>query len=976
MVETRSQKTTEERKEMLEMEVNTDQAMNDNQEVNGLEGRGRRLASKSTPVEQGNDFATSTGTLDREEMSELSDISTEIVATRRSPTDNTMMAGGTEKQTTSSSFSERMRNTLGNIFPFTMGVGTGNEGESQEEEEEEEEQVDFGSQVNLNNSTQENEAYVERETGTMDKFGVVRTISKEVNTPSQSRGFAIMTNSEPQTGESRNKGLGNALADPEVDNEKTSRQGVEARISTSTKLPGTNRVAPPLVTPLVDNGTALEEALNNIVGSIGEQNEQMSIRMSELERAVHIERESLREEINRNIQEVGRSENRLKERTDEHIAKNLSRMKREAEQRELRLRDDMEKLRIQQEQSLGTPDTKIDAMMERRTQAIMNRLDGLLGSKSGPKEGEPNSGGPSREPKVNFNEHQRRRTYGSSRGRGSSSGYATRDNRTWGPNSRASSSGNRQTSNERPTQGTHATGRSDSGNRRHASQGGNTHGDSDCRDAPNTEPLTRYEDTQAGHSRDATAMATAFEPLNRSLETFLTRLSRTNERSEKSRRVFKKPRCYEDESDGCIDTWIEVMKLHFEEEDLSERQECSALTSNLEGTALICVMAKKQYQRDTAEKIFEILLNRFGSGVQGHQAMMRFEKRRQREDETIDKFLDDLEMLRRRSHPDESNRRMNLAVASKFIDGVKNDELRTMLATHYTPLSTNAPTPEELRLKSKEYLLLKPPSRSGYFKNNYGNFNNGPANQGNNWYKPRDDMDKRRSCANCSSTDHHVSACPTYKQGMKAIGFNLEDEDASELDHEGFMRRVIAKLGPRCFFCNLKGHLKSDCPQFWDAVADIKHPRHEEALSGVKTSKARLLSEAEARSKDKPQELATKKMQAVTEETREPESVTAADDFKIDYRAAARDALNRVQQELVTKEIEQKVKLELEHEKLQEQLNTFEATEVEETKAPSSLSMKLNVISGQRFGMVPQGSKRQSIISVAGHQVIRNLRSE
>ena len=114
-------------------------------------------------------------------------------------------------------------------------------------------------------------------------------------------------------------------------------------------------------------------------------------------------------------------------------------------------------------------------------------------------------------------------------------------------------------------------------------------------------------------------------------------------------------------------------------------------------------------------------------------------------------------------------------------------------------------------------------------------------------------------------------------------------------------------------------------------------------------------------------------MQAVTEETCEPESVTAADDFKVDYRAAARNALNRVQQELVTKEIVQKVKLELEIEKLQEKLNTFEATEVEETKAPRSLSMNLNVISGQRFGMVTQGSKIQSIISVAGHQVIRNL---
>ena len=156
-------------------------------------------------------------------------------------------------------------------------------------------------------------------------------------------------------------------------------------------------------------------------------------------------------------------------------------------------------------------------------------------------------------------------------------------------------------------------------------------------------------------------------------------------------------------------------------------------------------------------------------------------------------------------------------------------------------------------------------------------------------------------------------------------------------------------------------------------MADIKHPRHEEALLGVKASKTRLLSEAEARRKEKPQELATKKMQAVTEEMREPEQVTAADDFEIDYRAATRDASNRVQQELVTKEIEQKVKLKLENEKTQEKLNAFEASEVEETKASSSLSMKLNVISGQKFAMVPQESRIQSIISVAGHQMIRNL---
>ena len=121
MVETRSQKSSEEQKAMQEMEVHLDQAMDENQEIHGPEGRGNRgLASESTPVDQGQDFATPTGTLDREKMSELSDISTEVVAARRSPTDNTMIAGVTEKQATSSSFSERVKNTFGNILRRTL----------------------------------------------------------------------------------------------------------------------------------------------------------------------------------------------------------------------------------------------------------------------------------------------------------------------------------------------------------------------------------------------------------------------------------------------------------------------------------------------------------------------------------------------------------------------------------------------------------------------------------------------------------------------------------------------------------------------------------------------------------------------------------------------------------------------------------------------------------------------------------------
>ena len=143
---------------------------------------------------------------------------------------------------------------------------------------------------------------------------------------------------------------------------------------------------------------------------------------------------------------------------------------------------------------------------------------------------------------------------------------------------------------------------------------------------------------------DAITWASTCEMMNRTLEAFATRNTGLIERGGgKSRKTFKKPEEFKDDSDGCIDTWVEVMRLQLEQDNLNdERQACPAILSNLEGRALKCVVAKKEEERDTADKIFEILLNRFGSGMKGHQAMMKFEKRRQRDEESIDRFLDDL----------------------------------------------------------------------------------------------------------------------------------------------------------------------------------------------------------------------------------------------------------------------------------------------------------------------------------------------
>ena len=426
---------------------------------------------------------------------------------------------------------------------------------------------------------------------------------------------------------------------------------------------------------------------------------------------------------------------------------------------------------------------------------------------------------------------------------------------------------------------------------------------------------------------------------------------------ERSRRTLKKPKSYKDESDGCIDTWIEVMKLHFEEENLSKKQECRALTSNLEGTALSCVMAKRANERDSARKIFDILLNRFGSGVQGHQAMVKFEKRRQREDESIDKFLDELELLRRRSNPDEKISERNLAIASKFMDGVRSEELKTMLATHFTLSLDQVPTPDDLRMKSREYLLIKPRAQNRY--SNYGNYSGTNTGANSSWYKPRDDMDKRRSCANCGSMDHHVSACSAYKQNMKAIDYFLEDADATDEDHEEYVRGLIMK-----------------CTQFWDAVADAKHPRHEEALSGVKASRARLMNEAESRRKETtPSTFTTKKVKTWPDEVVASNlEAESSSPLKVDYGLAARTALQNVKQDLATKEVEQWVRSELEGTDLRESFNVLgKTTKVEDKEEPRKQGLKLNVISGKTFGMTKEGTKIMSIISVAGHQVVKNL---
>ena len=137
MVVTRNQKVSEDKRTSLEVEVCRSPPQVENQAGLRTEGNWiRRLLSESTPVEQSHDFATSAGTLDREDLSELSNISIEKLAVEGSPKNNTKIQRVTQKAATSSSFSQRVKNTLGKFFPFNMGTATGGEVDTREEDED------------------------------------------------------------------------------------------------------------------------------------------------------------------------------------------------------------------------------------------------------------------------------------------------------------------------------------------------------------------------------------------------------------------------------------------------------------------------------------------------------------------------------------------------------------------------------------------------------------------------------------------------------------------------------------------------------------------------------------------------------------------------------------------------------------------------------------------------------------------------
>ena len=178
-------------------------------------------------------------------------------------------------------------------------------------------------------------------------------------------------------------------------------------------------------------------------------------------------------------------------------------------------------------------------------------------------------------------------------------------------------------------------------------------------------------------------------------------------------------------------------------------------------------------------------------------------------------------------------------------------------------------------------------------------------------------MDKRRSCANYGSAYHHLADCTTYKQGRKSRGYAPYEEYMSQTEEHEYYSGLIIKIGARCFFCNQEGHFRMDCPLFWVAVKNQSHPKYELALAVVQNTRKRKAENDLKNTEAASGELSTKTVKAVTQVKTFMEAETR-NSLEINYEKTAAEAINEVKQDLATKKIEQRLKQEIETQRLNE----------------------------------------------------------
>ena len=133
----------------------------------------------------------------------------------------------------------------------------------------------------------------------------------------------------------------------------------------------------------------------------------------------------------------------------------------------------------------------------------------------------------------------------------------------------------------------------------------------------------------------------------------------------------------------------------------------------LEHEAKDYITNKPEAERDTDDKVFALLIRRFGTGSSKIHIKQQFRTRNQNNEEDYMQYLDTLEGLRSQGYPNEEGTVRRYEIMQRFIEGVRNFELKRNLALMYAPEQyvEAPPTVEALRFTVQQYLRMRGSSR-------------------------------------------------------------------------------------------------------------------------------------------------------------------------------------------------------------------------------------------------------------------------
>ena len=263
----------------------------------------------------------------------------------------------------------------------------------------------------------------------------------------------------------------------------------------------------------------ISDMFAGVMNGLDELRRDMTKRIDQVDERAHQGRQNLRDELTHAKSQARVDQAQLIRNTDQCLAESLAQANKESQEREAKMTREIERLLNDHDSTYAHTMTSLEKRLDAKSDLMMRKLDAILNG-------------------SNWQERSNQREC---------SRHAKDEDGT-GSNARTQQSSRRNyepRNKERP--------------RAAPSRPGWTNPVPPEADAtPETRlptvPQVNSVPDLTTISQDTTMYASMFEPLNRSLETFITKLSKSTDRGERSRRTLKKPKSYKDESDGCIDT--------------------------------------------------------------------------------------------------------------------------------------------------------------------------------------------------------------------------------------------------------------------------------------------------------------------------------------------------------------------------------------------------------------------------------------